>query len=314
MLHQKRKKTNPDTVIILAGSTGSGKSAICETLESDIFEVISFDSRQIYKHIPISSAQVDPEILKRVPHHLTSILEPDQIINAADYSKLALNAMRLIQSKNKIPILTSGTGFYLKAFLFGMYPVPEISIQIKEKISLLSQDAKWKSLMSFDRSLSEKLNPNDDYRVSRALEIFESGVDYSKMDSLKEGGFLKDFKGNLFGFFLDIDRLELYKNINGRCQSMLDNGYIEEVRAIVSQYGKDCNAFKTLGFNFALDYMNGGKTMETFFQEFTQSHRNYAKKQVTWFKKDTMLKKVNWNTALKEIQNIEKWFKDVYKK
>ena len=257
---------------------------------------------------------MDQETLKRVPHHLTSILEPDQFINAAEYSKLALSALKSIQSRNKIPILTSGTGFYLKAFLLGMYPVPEISIETKEKISVLNKEEKWKLLLSLDPGLFEKLNPNDDYRVSRALEIFESGVNYSNMESLKEGGFLKEFSGKVYGFFLDIERTELYKNINLRCQTMLDAGYMDEVKSIVSRYGQNCNAFKTLGFNFALDYMNGGKTMETFFQEFSQSHRNYAKKQVTWFKKDTMLKKVNWNTALKEIQNIEKWFKDVHKK
>lgn len=227
-------------------------------------------------------------------------------MNAAIYSKLAFQAVNEILNKNKIPILTSGTGFYLKAFLYGMFPVVEISDETKSKIQNLKLPEKWNLLKEKDFEATKLISENDEYRISRALEISETGKLWSQIQNERVDSFLEKFTGEVIGIFLDLDRKELYKKINSRCKKMLDTGFLEEAKLIKLKYGESAPAFKSLGFNFALDYLLRKKSMEVFLEEFSQSHRNYAKKQITWFKKETLLKKLDWNSALAEIKNIEK--------
>jgi tRNA dimethylallyltransferase len=235
------------------------------------------------------------------------ILEPNQECNAKEYSILALQAMQEILNKKKIPILTAGTGFYLKAFLYGMFPAPKIDSQIKEEIKNLNWEDKWLLLKEKDPDSILTINKKDIYRVDRALEMILSGVKWTEASQQREGGILELFPDlKIEGFFIEWDRKELYKRIDQRCRNMMANGLISEIETVLEFYGIDSPLFKSLGFNFALDYIQRRKSMETFFGEFSQSHRNYAKKQITWFKKENLLKHLSWELSLENIKYIEK--------
>ncbi len=192
-----------------------------------------------------------------------------------------------------------------------MFPVTEINEDTKNSIKNLNQTQKWNLLKEKDFEATKLISENDEYRISRALEICGSGKLWSEIQNERVDSFLEKFQGELIGIFLDLDRKELYKKINSRCKKMIETGFLEEAKFIYEKYGESSAAFKSLGFNFALDYMNGKKTMEVFLEEFSQSHRNYAKKQITWFKKVTLLKKLDWNSALAEIKKIEKRLRHV---
>jgi tRNA dimethylallyltransferase len=292
-------------LIILASPTGGGKTELCTHLDPKRFEIVSFDSRQVYKVLSIGTAKPEKHVLEYIPHHLVDILDPDQKINAASFVTLAKDAIDGIYEKGKIPIITCGTGFYLKAFLYGMYPVPDIQPGIREELESLSREERWKILQEVDVKTAEILAFADDYRVIRALEVFKSsGTRWSELKENKNDGYLAQGKLEVTGILIARERSELYERINLRCKLMLQSGLLEETKQVVSEFGEEVPALNSLGYNFALDYIKGKMSMESFSEEFSQSHRNYAKKQITWFKKEEVLQAMDWKTSLETIKKI----------
>ncbi len=292
-------------MVILASPTGGGKTEICSHLDPDRFEIVSFDSRQVYKVLSVGTAKPEKPILDQIPHHLVDFLDPDKKVNAAYFVSLANQALEDIYFRGKIPILTCGTGFYLKAFLYGMYPVPEIKPEIRERLESLSREERWNRLQEVDSASAITISYADDYRVVRALEVFESGgVKWSELKENKNDGYLAQRKLEVTGILISRQRDELYDRINRRCVKMIQEGVLEETKEVVSLYGEQAPALNSLGYNFALAYINGKMSMESFSEEFARSHRNYAKKQITWFKKEEILKPMDWNSALEIIKKI----------
>ena len=292
-------------MVILASPTGGGKTEICSHLDPDRFEIVSFDSRQVYKVLSVGTAKPEKPILDQIPHHLVDFLDPDKKVNAAYFVSLANQALEDIYFRGKIPILTCGTGFYLKAFLYGMYPVPEIKPEIRERLESLSREERWNRLQEVDSASAITISYADDYRVVRALEVFESGgVKWSELKENKNDGYLAQRKLEVTGILISRQRDELYDRINRRCVKMIQEGVLEETKEVVSLYGEQAPALNSLGYNFALDYIKGKMSMESFSEEFARSHRNYAKKQITWFKKEEILKPMDWNSALEIIKKI----------
>lgn len=205
-------------------------------------------------------------------------------------------------------MITCGTGFYLKAFLYGMYPVPEVSPEVRASLESMSREARWELLLKKDPESSESIGFSDDYRVIRALEVIESGsIKWSELKLQKKEGFLDRVNPSILGILIQRDRQDLYNRINSRCKEMIESGILEETKEVVRIYGENAPALNSLGYNFALDYINGKMSMESFLEEFSRSHRNYAKKQITWFKKEKVLEAMSWETALEKIKNIERW-------
>ncbi len=300
-----RKIPDIRKLIILASPTGGGKTELCFHLDPSRFEIVSFDSRQVYKVLSVGTAKPDKLILEQIRHHLVDFLTPSERLNAALFTKLAELALEDIYERNKIPIITCGTGFYLKAFLYGMYPVPEIKPDVRSKLESISREERWKLLQEVDPKTSEQVSFADDYRVVRALEVFQSGgIKWSELKENKNDGFLAKGKLEVTGIFIHRDRRELYERINQRCNLMMHSGLFEETREVVAEYGENAPALNSLGYNFALDYIKGKMSMESFLEEFSRSHRNYAKKQITWFKKEEVLQEMDWNTALEQIKKI----------
>lgn len=290
--------------MVLSAPTGAGKTALTLELNPDIFEIVSFDSRQVYKELQIGTSK--PSLLERncIPHHLIDILEPNEKISAREFVNLANHSVGNILSRKKIPILTCGTGFYLKAFLYGMFEFPEVSPETKKIISQLSREEKLSQLQIQDPIRFQELNPNDIYRIERALEIALEGGKWHDY-STPSGGYLQNLSVEWIPLYIDTPRDVLYKRINLRSESMIQNGLLTETKNVMENYGEDCFALNSLGYNFAVEIIHGKITLECLKEKFSQSHRNYAKKQITWFKKETFLKPVLWNEALSLLKKIE---------
>lgn len=293
-------------VYVLASPTGGGKTEICENLEPEVFEIVSFDSRQVYKILEVGTSKPNQNIRQKIKHHMIDFLEPSEKINAASFAKLAKVKVESLLESNKIPVLTCGTGFYLKAFLYGMYPAPPENPEIRKKIEALSRDERWNLLSEKDPEATHKISKNDDYRVVRALETIFQGFLWSKLKEISKDGFLNKSNVEFIGIYIHWDRGELYQRINLRAKGMLD-GMLKETRTVIDKYGEACPALNSLGYNFALENIMGSISIEQFYEKLSQSHRNYAKKQITWFKSEKILQSYNWTEALNKIKNTYRW-------
>ncbi|TGK46433.1 tRNA (adenosine(37)-N6)-dimethylallyltransferase MiaA [Leptospira bouyouniensis] len=290
---------------ILGGPTGSGKTSLTQSLDPKRFEIVSFDSRQVYRDLPVGTTAPTPEESSTIKHWLIGFLNANETINANQFSLMARDAISDIQSRGKIPFLIGGTGFYLRAFLLGMFPVPNVPKETKEYVLGLPLDEARLMLQQKDPKAMETLSYQDGYRIKRALEVVLTGVLWSDVSKETVGGFLKDNPDiKLVGHWLDWPREILYNRINTRVEQIV-GGMIEETKEVVSKYGPDCPGLRTLGYNFALAFLNGMIDINTFIEQLAQSHRNYAKRQITWFKKEPFLSPISYDAAVQLYTNIE---------
>lgn len=290
---------------ILGGPTGSGKTSLSQSLDPKRFEIVSFDSRQVYRDLPVGTTAPTPEESSTIKHWLIGFLNANETINANQFSLMARDAISDIQSRGKIPFLIGGTGFYIRAFLLGMFPVPNVPKETKEYVLGLPLDEARLMLQQKDPKAMETLSYQDGYRIKRALEVVLTGVLWSDVSKETVGGFLKDNPDiKLVGHWLDWPREILYNRINTRVEQIV-GGMIEETKEVVSKYGPDCPGLRTLGYNFALAFLNGMIDINTFIEQLAQSHRNYAKRQITWFKKEPFLSPISYDAAVQLYTNIE---------
>ncbi len=292
---------------IIAGPTGSGKTALVTSLSSHRFEVVSFDSRQVYFELPVGTTMPTAEECLQMPHHLVGISTADTKSNARLYSELAREAIYQIWNKGKIPVLVCGSGFYLRAFLNGMYPAPLVLETTKQEAQNIPLVDALKILKEKDPDALSGIDESDSYRVRRILEVILSGEKWSEVSKVTVGGFLSDFPSlQVKGFWIDWPREVLYKRINERALLLVKNGMLEETKFVLEMYGKDCPGLGSLGYNFALDFLFGKIENNSFIDGLAQSHRNYAKRQVTWFRNDPLLVSAAWTEILAEFKKIEK--------
>lgn len=290
---------------ILGGPTGSGKTALSLLQNSDRFEIVSFDSRQVYRDLSVGTTSPTPEEQKKMRHHLVGFLDANQTPNASQFSLWAETAIQDIESRGKIPMLVGGTGFYLRAFLLGMYPVPSVPIETKNLVQSLPLEEATDLLAKKDPVAFAGLFPNDGYRIRRALEVVLTGVLWSDVATKLTGGFLEKRKDiTIIGHWLDWPRDILYKRINERIPGLIE-GMLEETARVCKEFGEDAPCLKTLGYNFALDFLNGNVDRNTFIEQLAQAHRNYAKRQITWFKKDPILSPISFESAVQVYTNID---------
>lgn len=183
--------------------------------------------------------------------------------------------------------------------------MPGENREIREYLKTLSDSEKYKKLQELDPSRAEQISQNDRYRLERSLEIAVSGLKWKDLET-PTGGILEEFGDmSCIGLFLDGEREELYRRINSRAEKMIQKGLVEETRDIIERFGENCPALNSLGYNFAVENIHGKISLECLVNKFSQSHRNYAKKQITWFKKEKLLKRISWQGALALLKNIE---------
>ena len=284
--------------IAILGPTGVGKSALGLRIASSLNgEIVSIDSRQAYRHIDIGTAKPSMEEMRAIPHHMIDILELHEKNDAQSYARRASACIEDVRNRGKIPLLVGGSGFYFRAISEGLFHV-EIDEAARrnfyESIKDVSTSQLYERLKSVDRKTHGRINQNDRYRISRALEVFElTGIPLSKhfekqkRESERGRSFLK--------IGLSLPREKLYERINERTIAMLEGGWIEEAEVLLKNGAEtQWPGLKTLGYPEVISYIKGELSFDELIEKVSRLTRQYAKRQMTWFRKE---KEVNWIDA-----------------
>ncbi|MDD3606927.1 MAG: tRNA (adenosine(37)-N6)-dimethylallyltransferase MiaA [Candidatus Cloacimonas acidaminovorans] len=275
-------------VITIEGATASGKSALAIVLAEALnTEIISADSRQVYRYLDIGTAKVTKEEQKRVKHHLIDIINPDETYNAGAFVKDASLIIEKLHSEGKIPVICGGTGLYIKALLKGLFflsPLPhEIRQNLKQRLKEEGLAALYAELKSLDPLFAEKISENDTQRILRGLEVaIGTGIPLSEHWQKQKSS----CKYNAFRILIDIPRPELYQRINQRIEKMLAQGLLAEIENLFALgYDENSPGLNCLGYKEFLPYFKKEAGLEECILLAAQHQRNYAKRQVTWYRK-----------------------------
>jgi len=280
-------------VTILAGPTASGKTAlsflICERLPC---EIISADSRQIYKSMDIGTAKPTPVERAGARHHCIDLLDPDVDFSAGRYGPLARQAVRDVLSRGAVPLVVGGSGLYIRALVDGIFEGrfrdEDARQRMREEVEAVGPEALHRRLASLDPEAATKIHPNDAKRIIRALEVLiASGVAISKLQ--RERTVRADFHLLMFG--LDWPRDLLYRRIDERVDSMLSAGLVQEVRDLASRgYSLRNNALDSVGYREILMHLEGALDLDAAVDLIKQKTRRFAKRQMTWFRGDPRIR------------------------
>ena len=277
-------------VIVICGPTASGKTALSIELAKKINgEIISSDSMQIYKDMDIGTAKPSKEEMQDIPHHLLDFVEPNQRYSVAEFKKDAEKAIEEILAKGKTPIVVGGTGLYVDSLIYGIeYQDIELDEKYRQELenrveteglAKLYEEAK-----QIDPQAIEKISSNDKKRILRILEIYKSTGKTKTQQEIesRKNGVKYDYKV----FAINWERELLYERINKRVDIMIKNGLEEEVRNLVNKYTKFPTAMQGLGYKEVVEYFDGILTYEEMIDKIKQESRRYAKRQLTWFRKN----------------------------
>jgi len=277
-------------VITIEGATASGKSALAIALAEALnTEIISADSRQVYRFMDIGTAKVTKEEQKRIKHHLIDIINPAENYNAGAFVKDASIIIEKLHSEGKIPVICGGTGLYVKALLKGLFtlpPLPEkIRHSLKQRLKNEGIAVLYAELLKLDPLFANKISENDTQRILRGLEVvMGTGIPLSDHWQKQK----LSCKYNAFRILIDIPRPELYKRINLRMEKMLDQGLLDEIENLFALgYTENSPGLNCLGYKEFLPYFKKEAGIEECILSAAQHQRNYAKRQVTWYRKCT---------------------------
>lgn len=279
-------------LVAIVGPTGSGKTALSLALaERCDGEIVNCDSVAVYREFNIGTAKPSPEERARAPHHLLDIVDPEGVITAGDYARRGREVLNDIKRRERLPIVVGGTGLYLRALLEGLFAGPERSEELRERLRRREKEKGvahlHRLLRKLDPEAAVRIHENDTPKVIRALEVCISSR--APMSELWKQG-----RDALTGFRivrvgLNPERNALYTRINERCRRMFDAGLVEETRALMEKYPKAW-ALSSLGYKQAAQYLRGEIDLKLALWAAQQSHRNYAKRQLTWFRREPEVK------------------------
>ena len=276
-------------LVVLLGPTASGKTAlslhVAERLQG---EIVSCDSVAVYREFEIGTAKPSREERRRVPHHLIDIAGPDESITAGDYSRLARQAVGEIAGRGHLPIVVGGSGLYLRALLEGLFSGPPRSealrARLRERAAERGVDYLHKLLRRIDPAAAQTIHANDVPKVIRALEVSISAR--APMTGLWQQGRDPLAGFNILRVGLNPDRDALYQRINHRAREMFSSGLLEEARTLAARYGVSAWPLNSLGYKQAMQHLRGEISLEQAIAAAQQGHRNYAKRQMTWFRRE----------------------------
>jgi tRNA dimethylallyltransferase len=281
-------------LIAIVGPTASGKSALGILLAERISgEIISADSRQIYKYLNIGTAKPIPKELQHISHHFINILNPDQDYSAGEYGKQARAKIIEVLAQGKQPILVGGSGLYVRAVIDGFFEGPgkneEIREQLEAEARSLGVEALYEKLKQVDPDSASKMDATKIRRIIRALEVYYiTGQPISRLHLLQETK--PPFKFMQFG--LEWKRQQLYDRINRRIDNMITTGLVEEVKDLLTRgYSRRINALNTVGYKEVFDYLEGKVSESEMIELIKRNTRRFAKRQLTWFRAD---KRIQW--------------------
>ena len=282
------KKTK-NKVIAVVGPTASGKTAFAIELAEKIGgEIISADSRLVYKGLDIGTAKPTVAERKGIPHYMIDIVEPEVEYSAGLYVKEARKCIDDILSRGKSPIIAGGTGLYFR-ILLEQYDLPEVppNYQLREELKKLDSTELHSILRDLDSEAADKIYENDKKKLIRYIEIIKStGKKISESRGISEPEFDVEWIG--CNFPRDI----LYERINKRVDMMIENGLIEETKQLLNKHGRINNLLYTIGYQEIISYLDGEMTLDEASALLKQNSRRYAKRQLTWFRKNENIK---WN-------------------
>ena len=288
-------------IVVITGPTAVGKTRLAVEVAKQVpVEIISADSRQIYRKMDIGTGKPTPAQRRIAPHHLIDILDPDESFSAADFAKQARHAIERIAKKGKLPIVVGGTFLYLKALLFGFFEAPgrsdEIRARLRAEAERFGGGRLHKMLSKIDPEAANTIHPNDHVRLIRALEVYETTgrtVSELKREQASRGGSI--FADTIFALTMPRDALRA--NIEQRVDEMFAVGFVEEVRSLLDAgYDRSLSSFSSLGYQQVADLIHGKLTLSQAIERTKTQTWRYAKKQVSWLKQ-------NWGFEFINAQN-----------
>jgi tRNA dimethylallyltransferase len=287
-MHERAENEYP--LVVVAGPTASGKTALAMKLAEELDgEIISCDSVAVYRLMEIGTAKPRIEERERVQHHCIDLYWPDEACTAGDYARQAREAIAGIRGRGRIPIVAGGTGLYLRALLEGLAPTPQRDNVLRERLRELAsgKGSAWlhRMLRRLDPRAAELIHANDLPKLIRSIEV-TFGARQPQTEQWQAGRDpLRGYRVLEMG--LAPERERLYARINERAAGMFERGLVAETKMLRERYGDDCRALGALGYAQAMSVLRGELMVDEAVAAAQQGHRNYAKRQGTWFRRDT---------------------------
>jgi len=283
-------------LVVILGPTASGKSALAIELTRQFAgEIVSCDSVAVYRHLEIGTAKPTPEQRALVPHHLLDVAEPNEPFTAGEYARQARSTIADIAARGRLPLVVGGTGLYLRALLEGLFPGPQRSDELRQRLRARAAERGspylHRLLRRRDAVAAANIHPNDTPKLIRAIEVcIAARRPLSELWSERGRQPLEGFRVLRIG--LNPPREKLYERINRRALQMFDAGLVEETKALLERYGPNPPApLGSPGYKQAAQFLRGELRREQAIAAAQQAHRNFAKRQMTWFRREP---EVNW--------------------
>jgi tRNA dimethylallyltransferase len=282
--------SDPDPfLVVILGPTASGKTSLSLALAERFGgEIVSCDSVAVYRGMEIGTAKPTLEERRRTPHHMIDVVDPSQNFSAGDYSRQGRTALADIAARGKLPIVTGGTGLYLRALIDGLFVAPPRSEELRERLHRAEEKrrAGWlhRILSKLDPEAARQIHANDTPKLIRAIEVCLAAR--QPITEAWQGGrnALQGYKILRIG--LNPERKALYARIDARARAMFERGLVEETRQLGSNYGEDIRSLTALGYRQARAVLRGEMSFPEAVTSAQQGHRNYAKRQMTWFRRE----------------------------
>lgn len=284
-------------LLCILGPTAVGKTDIAISVAQQLnAEIVSADSRQIYKYMNIGTAKPTPEEQAQAQHHLIDCVVPDERFSMADYQRLADATIQKIQQRGKRAMLVGGAGLYFRAVVDGIFEGPDADVEfrakLRQKAEELGRDVLHSRLAEIDPESADRIHKNDLIRIIRALEVYEkTGKPISQLQ--RQWGRTEP-RYPFIAFGINRPREELYHRIEARVDKMLEMGLLEEVKSLLEcGYDRDSPAMRGFGYKEFIDYLDGQHNFQTAVELLKRNTRRYAKRQLTWFRNDARIQWIN---------------------
>ena len=291
-------------IIVICGPTASGKTALSIQLAKKIDgEIVSADSMQIYEDMDVGTAKPSIEEMEGIKHYLIGNVSPTVRYSVANFKKDAINAINEIIQKGKTPIIVGGTGLYVDSLVQGIeYDDTEIDLEYRNQLEEVAKehglDYLYNKAIQIDPTAMEKISNNDKKRIFRVVEIYHATGKTKTMQEYESKQKENPYDYKVFA--IDMDRKKLYERINKRVDIMIANGLVDEVKKLISKYSELPTAIQGLGYKEVVLYLNNEITYDEMVEKIKLETRHYAKRQLTWFRRN---KDITWINGLDNIQN-----------
>jgi tRNA dimethylallyltransferase len=301
-------------LVVILGPTGSGKTALSLELAARFDgEIVNCDSVAIYREFNVGTAKPTPNEQACAPHHLFDVIEPTHYMTAGEYARRSRQILHEIRARDKLPIVVGGTGLYLRALLQGLFRGPQRSEELRERLRVRAKQKNSKYLhrilQRLDPRSAERVHANDTPKLIRAIEVC-IGAKRPMSEQWTSG------RDALQGFTivrvgLAPNRPQLYARINSRVEAMFAAGLIEETKELLNRYGDSARPLQSIGYKQVVQHLKGDAELAATISAVQQAHRNYAKRQMTWFRREP---DVHWLAGLGDDADVQQRAFDLIQK